>query len=261
VPAAEREKLRRAVGVLSAVLGGDALAAYLYGSATRGGLRVASDLDVLAVARRRTTLEERRRLADGLRTLLARNAAAGDARRNVELAIVVRDDVVPWRYPPRLDFLYGSWLDDAFRVGDLAPWSADDDADLTVLLAMALETGEPLLGPPAAALLAPVPRADLVRACLDGIDWFHDKLESDTRNILLTLARIWLTVETGSIAAKDAAADFALARLSPEHRAVLVHARAVYRGEAAEDWGGLGPAVRPCAERLVTEIRRAAVRS
>ena len=151
MPAAEREKLGRAVGVLTAVLGGDALGAYLYGSATRGGLRVASDLDVLAVARRRTTLEERRRLADGLPSLLARTAAAGDARRNVELTIVVRDDVVPWRYPPRLDFLYGSWLDDAFRAGD--------------------------------------------------------------------------------------------------------------RDEAAEDWRGLGPSIRPCAERLVTEIRRAAVPS
>lgn len=243
------------------MLGEDVLGAYLYGSATRGGLRVASDLDVLCVARRRTTPDERRRLADGLRTLLARNAPAGEARRNVELTIVARDDVVPWRYPPRIDFQYGAWLDEAFRAGDVAPWSRDADVDLTVLLAMVLETGEPLLGAPAARLLAPVPPADLVRASVDGLEWFLDGLESDTRNILLTLARIWLTVATGAIGSKDAAADFALARLPPEHRPVLAHARAVYVGEAEEGWGDLEVATRPCAERVIEEIRRAAVGS
>ena len=126
---------------------------------------------------------------------------------------------------------------------------------------MVLETGEPLLGPAAATLLAPVPRGDVVRASVDGIDGFLDKLEDDTRNILLTLARIWLTVATGSIGAKDAAADFALQRLPLVHRPVLAHARAVYRGEATENWRELQPAVRPCAERLVAEVRRAAVRS
>jgi hypothetical protein len=44
-------------------------------------------------------------------------------------------------------------------------------------------------------------------------------LESDTRNVLLTLARMWTTVATGRIVSKDAAAAWALERLPPSARA------------------------------------------
>ena len=42
-------------------------------------------------------------------------------------------------------------------------------------------------------------------------------------------ARVWTTLATGTIVAKDTAADWALARLAPEHRAVLRFARDLYR--------------------------------
>ena len=38
-------------------------------------------------------------------------------------------------------------------------------------------------------------------------------LEGDVRNVLLTLARVWFTLETGTIASKDVAADWAITRL------------------------------------------------
>jgi streptomycin 3"-adenylyltransferase len=86
-------------------------------------------------------------------------------------------------------------------------------------------------------------------------------LDTDTRNVLLTLARSWTSLATGVIRSKDAAADWALPRLPAEHRAVLAHARAVYLGDEDEDedededWnGGLLPWVRPCAAFLVGAI-------
>ena len=72
-------------------------------------------------------------------------------------------------------------------------------------------------------------------------------LGGDTRNVILTLARIWSTVARGDIRSKDAAADWALDRLPGEHRPVLARARAIYLGHEEERWDDLrprGPAVR-----------------
>lgn len=80
------------------------------------------------------------------------------------------------------------------------------------------------------------------------------ELESDTRNVLLTLARVWTTLATSRIRSKDAAADWAIERLPAAHRPVLAHARAVYLREEEERWGDLLSGVRPCAEFLVRAI-------
>ena len=61
-----------------------------------------------------------------------------------------------------------------------------------------------------------------------------------------------------NIAPKDAAADWALDRLPSEHRVVVARARAVYLGEADDDWTDLRVEVRACAELLEAEVRRAA---
>jgi streptomycin 3"-adenylyltransferase len=114
--APDREQLEAVVRLTEGVLGPDLHGAYLFGSALLGGLKAESDLDVLVVARRPTTRAEKRRLADGL---LARSGARTPAgrRRRIELTIVVRSDVVPWRYPPRFDFQYGDWWRSEFERG------------------------------------------------------------------------------------------------------------------------------------------------
>lgn len=82
-------------------------------------------------------------------------------------------------------------------------------------------------------------------------------LGSDTRNVLLTLARIWVTLATGDIRAKDTAADWVLARLPDEHRPVLARARAVHLGEEPERWGDIAQGrVRACAEFVVGALGR-----
>jgi hypothetical protein len=111
-------------------------------------------------------------------------------------------------------------------------------------------------------LLDPVPPADVLRASLAGIpDLLHD-LSGDTRNVVLTLARIWTTLATGEIESKDATADWALARLPPEHRPVLAHARQLYltRRYTEETWSDeLTTQVRPHIDVVLAEIRKLAV--
>jgi predicted nucleotidyltransferase len=108
-------RLEQVVTIVHDVLEGDVVGAYLFGSAVLGGVRPRSDLDVLAVSRRRTTQEDRERLATGL--LAVSGGDPPEPARPVELTIVAQPDVTPWRYPPRRDFQYGEWLRDEIERG------------------------------------------------------------------------------------------------------------------------------------------------
>jgi predicted nucleotidyltransferase len=121
VRAADLEQLDRVVTIVRDVLGPEVAGAYLFGSAVPGGLRPESDLDVLVVSRRPTTLDEKKRLVERLLPISGRPAPEGHWRR-VEVTIVAEPEIRPWRYPPRMDFQYGDWLRGAFESGDSEPW-------------------------------------------------------------------------------------------------------------------------------------------
>lgn len=253
--AADGEQLDRVAALVSDVLDANVLGAYLFGSAVLGGLGPESDLDVLAVLARPTTRPEKAALAERLLAISGRRTEDGRWRR-VELTLVVQAEVRPWRFPPRMDFQYGDWLRGEFESGDVEPWPSLVNPDLATLLAMVLLADAPLLGPPPAELLDPVPASDLARAAGDAVEPLLADLEDDTRNVLLTLARIWTTAETGAVRSKADAADWALARLPAQLRAPLERARAIYVGAEPERWDDLRQPARALADHLVAEIRR-----
>ena len=244
-------QLERVLAAVHDVLGDDVLGAYLFGSAVVGGLQPRSDLDVFVVSARPTKSDEKRRLVDRLLPV------SGDGPRPVELTVVVQSDVKPWRHPPTLDFQYGEWLRGEFERGNLEPWPKTNP-DLASLVTMVLLADRPLLGPPPAEVLDPAPRAVYVDALLACVDPLLDDVETDTRNVLLTLARIWSSLDTGEVRSKDAAAEWALDRLPEEHRAVLARARAGYLGVEEDGWADARQAVRAHAEHVAAAIRRAA---
>jgi streptomycin 3"-adenylyltransferase len=176
------------------------------------------------------------------------------AWRPVELTVVATPDLVPWRFPPRTDFQYGEWLRDEFERGEVDP-DKPDNPDLALMIEMVRRNGRPLVGPPADELLPPVPEDDL-RAALVGVvpDLMAD-LDTDTANVLLTLARVWHTLETGEFTSKDAAADWAITRLDSTGSRALVLARDTYLG-AAMDSSWDVDAVRELADRVVAKIQR-----
>ena len=239
------EQLDQAVALIQDVLDDELVGLYLFGSAVLGGLTPTSDLDLLAVLRRPTTPDERRRLAERLLALSKRP-------RHLELTLVVQSDVRPWRYPPRMDFQYGDWLRDELARGEIPP--PVPNPDLAALITMTVLYGRVLAGPPPHEVFAPVPHDDLIRAGVDKIDGILADLDGDTRNMLLTLARIWSTAETGEIRPKDAAADWAIARLPEVHGPVLERARDNHRSGDYGTWDDLD--VRACADYLVGQVRR-----
>ena len=251
----DQQQLDRVTTLVREVLGPDVVGAYLFGSAVLGGLQRESDLDVLVVSKRQTTREEKQRFVDRLLAISGRRTPEGRWRR-VELTIVVESVIKPWRYPPSFDFQYGDWLRAEFESGNVEPWPTTTNPDLAALITMVLLGDTPVLGPPPDEILDPVPPDDLVRAIVGDIETLIDDLDSDTRNVVLTLARIWSTVATGVIRSKDAAADWALDRLPKEHRVVLARARAIYLGDEEEHWDDIEPLVRPHADHVVAEINR-----
>ena len=62
--------------------------------------------------------------------------------------------------------------------------------DLALLLTMVILGNAPLLEPPPGEVIDPVPHQDLLRAIVVGIPELLEDLSSDTRNVILTLARI-----------------------------------------------------------------------
>lgn len=247
-------QIEAALGVIGQALNrGTALGVYLYGSAIVGGLRPDSDLDLFVVTDRRLRLAEKRGLIEGLLPISGRETRP-PSWRPLEVTVVAQAEVRPWRYPPRWELQYGEWLRDVFLAGELEPWPSANP-DLGVLIVMVLTSGRPLLGPPAAELLDPVPHGDLVRSMVDELPQLLGDLETDTRNVLLTLARIWTTVATSAIHSKDEAAEWALARLPAEHRPVLAMARDLYREGGYGTWDDMD-AVRAHAAFVVAAIER-----
>jgi predicted nucleotidyltransferase len=230
------------------VLHKDVVGAYLHGSAVLGGLRPRSDLDVMVVSRRRTNRAEKQQL---ISQLLAHSRQP----RPLELKIVVKDEIRPWRYPPRMDFQYGDWWRSAFQRGELEPWPSATNPDLASLVRMVLLGNTPLLGPPPREIFERVPRRDYVEALVHGIGGLLQTVESDTCNVVLTMARIWSGVLTDEVHSKDAAAEWALPRLPAQHRGVLIKARAMYLGDEKEDWEDLHMEARAYADHVAAEIK------
>ena len=189
----------------------DPVGVYLYGSATHGGLKPNSDLDVFVVTRERLTDERKQQLFERLRAIEG---------RNVEVT-----STADGFYK---DFQWGGWLPDT--------WEEGADPDLRLLVHQVRERGRTLAGAPATEVLAPVPRAELNHAMLESVDPILVGLPEDPTNAILALCRIYCTLVTGEFVPKDVAAEWAHLRFP---HAAIAKARATYLGGLPENYTGI----------------------
>lgn len=101
---------KAAQGVIENIFTDAVAGIYLFGSAVVGGLKIRSDVDVLVALNRYTTFAERKELVSKLMGISGRIGNA-DAVKPLELT------VVPWRFPPSAEFIYGEWLRNEFENG------------------------------------------------------------------------------------------------------------------------------------------------
>lgn len=234
LPSEIASQLSQARTVLERHLAGTLQAIHLYGSAVDGGLKPHSDIDLMVTVEAPLAAPVRHALMTDLLCVSASPGADG-LWRPLEVTVVVRGEVVPWRYPALRELQFGEWLREALQAGIVEP--AMPDHDLAILLRKLRQHSVCLLGPPAVELFDPVPQADFTRALLDTVAQWNEApdWQGDERTVVLALARIWFSACTGQIAPKDAAAAWALERLSGEHRPVLASAHAAYLGRAPDN--------------------------
>jgi aminoglycoside 9-adenylyltransferase len=244
---------RFASEVVRDVLAADLRGLYLFGSAITGGLRPSSDVDLLALV---TTPAEAGVYRDLARRLLAVSSWCPRTRtgRPIELTVLGLADLVPWRYPLRKQLQFGEWLRPELERGEIA--SPSEDPDVTIILATVHTRSVALQGPPLAHLIDPVPADDLRRAMAESLPQVRRSFSGDERNVILTLARMWVTLSSGDIVPKDEAAARMLGHIDPAHRPTLDLARRAYLGELEDDWGPREQAARAFVEYAGDEIRR-----
>jgi streptomycin 3"-adenylyltransferase len=239
IPTEISAQLSLACDVIERHLAPVLVAVHLYGSALEGGLQPYSDIDLMVTVAEPLSEQVRQAL---MRDLLPASRPPGQSKalRALEITVVARDDVRPWRYAPVRQLQFGEWLRDDIDAGIFEP--AMQDADLAILLTKLRHSSIALIGPSAQDLFEPVPASDLRRVLSDTLTLWNAPPDwaGDERNVLLTLARIWYSTATGEIAPKHVAADWAIARLPPELHPVMQEARQAYLGHAPDQLADRG---------------------
>lgn len=248
------EQISQCLALLKDVLGKDLLGVYLYGSLIVGGLQKYSDIDIFVVTDRPTTHDERAKLVTNI--LQISGVYQKSSKPPIEMTIVVKSEINPWHYPPKFDFQYGEWLRTEFESGNIEPWSTKEMPDLAVLITQLLLANKILLGPSPDQLLCKIPYRDFLAATKAALVGLMAELHSDTRNVLLTYARIWNTVESDVIISKTDAAAWAIKYLPEEYKIVLRRAVAICICEQKEYWDDIKTLIQPCADYMDREINK-----
>lgn len=245
-------QIRATLDLLHHTLGGDLRAVCLHGSAASGGLQPHSDIDLLGIIDRGLTGAQRAALVASLLRLSARHPAPPGGPRCLEVMLFSSPDLAADPFPARAEFVYGEWLRDGFDSGEIS--SPAQDPEFTLILAQAGQQAIPLFGPKIGTFLPTIPRAVIHRAMRDLLPSLLDGLQGDTRNVLLTLARMWWTASNSTFTSKDRAALWAIPRLGGEDALTLDHARRAYLGEIAEDWASRHDQAQRLAARLAQNV-------
>ncbi len=245
-------QIDQCLNLVKEILGQDLLSVYLYGSSILGGLQKYSDIDLLVVSDRSTTHEEKTKLATSL--LQISGVYMKSTKLPIEMTIVEKAEINPWHYPPNFDFQYGDWLRKQFESGIIEQRSTKAMPDLALLITQVLLASKTLLGADPDQLLCKVPYKDFMIATTDALHNLMSELNSDTRNVLLTFARIWSTVGTDAIRSKPAAADWAIDRLPEQYHPVMKRAKAICKGEEKENWDDIRELIKPCADFIIGQI-------
>ena len=245
-------QIDQCLNLVKEIFGQDLLGVYLYGSSILGGLQKYSDIDLLVVSERSTTYDEKTKLANEL--LQISGVYMKSTKLPIEMTIVEKAEINPWHYPPNFDFQYGDWLRTQFESGIIEPWTTKEMPDLALLITQILLASKTLLGADPDKLLCKVPYKDFMSATTDALQNLMPELNSDTRNVLLTFARIWSTVETDAIRSKPDAANWAIDRLPEQYRSVIKRALAICKGEEKEVWDDVRELIQPCANIIIGQI-------
>lgn len=224
------------VEVIEELLENQVIGIYLYGSAIHGGLHINSDVDILVISNQDLSEATRNELTKRL-MLISGKVGCENLKRPLEVTIINQNDIVPWKFPPKCEYMYGEWLREQMEAGDIP--QASYDPDVAILLWQARSYSLSLKGPEAIKVIEPISMIDIQKAIRCSLPGLIASVKGDERNVLLTLARMWFTMTTGEICPKDIAAEWAIPKLPQNLAALLEIARKAYLGECDDCWSDL----------------------
>lgn len=227
-------------------LGPNVRGLYVYGSLTQNAFDVRrSDVDCVAVIRRRLSPAVESRLRAGLRRLSARHPWM----RRLQLSILVQREL--------LRFNGAGWL---YQFGRLSRSGSDGNP---IIWANIRESGQVVFGAEPHTFVPPITPA-LMRAALER-EAGYLRAELVTKRVsvwrsrgayrryaTLTACRILYTLETGRVASKRTAAAWALRRLPAAHRAIVRRAIARPTGNSLLPLGPIRTLLEHVEDRLGT---------
>jgi streptomycin 3"-adenylyltransferase len=202
-------------------LHGSVTAAYVVGSIANGDDRgPLTDLDLLLVTDRRLDPDVLRATGERLADL-----AVGSPLRGVE-AVLYRHSVLA---SPTYPLPYELNVNGGPAIARLVATSGTDGFWFLLDVAAAREHALALQGPPAAALIGPVPDAPVVKAVRESLGW-HRRKGGDGADVVLNACRAWHWLEHRRWLSKTAAGEWMLAQASaPELVELAVAARRAQR--------------------------------
>ncbi len=236
VPVVIRRAADRLVADLRETLGGNLVGVYLHGSLALGGFSPDhSDVDLLVVTGDQTTTAAKR----GLLQMPLR--ASGDPV-DIEISLVRRDQLNPWRHPTPFDLHFSeshrAEVERELKADDIAPWIHKPrvDADLAAHISVVRSRGVVLHGAEAGDVLPEVPFDDYLESVLADFVWIRDH-GSEARSPsypILNACRAWQLCEQRTVASKQEAGRWALPNLPESYRATVRAALEFHAGELAE---------------------------
>ena len=216
-----------------ALLGDDLFGMYLFGSLAGGGFDAeTSDIDFVVVTR----TDPR-----------ARQAELGELNRQIQAS------GSPWAASLEGSFLPRQVFEDFNPAGTMFPtigmggWYGLDHKGIERALQrfMLREHGIALAGPPPRSFIAPVGPEALKAETLDVLHgWWQSQLDDPARlrrrgyqaYAVLTMCRMFYTLETGDMASKPAAAHWARPRVAEPWRGLVDRALAWRDGDGVDDF-------------------------
>ncbi len=215
----------RIVGLADALrglLGANLLGVYLHGSLVLGCFNPArSDIDLLAVTRRRVAAESRGPIA----AVLLRTSADD---RELEIDFVSTADLHPWRYPPPFDFHFGEGWRARLERNPMAR-QQPTNVDLAAHVTIVRRAGIALVGPPPVETFPEVPEEHYRDALLRDVRWALERIERYPVYGVLSMCRVLAYVRDGEILSKEGGGLWGAPEAPPELRPVVEEALAAYR--------------------------------
>ncbi|MEY0604242.1 aminoglycoside adenylyltransferase domain-containing protein, partial [Providencia huaxiensis] len=135
--------------------------------------------------------------------------------------------------PAKCELMYGEWLRQSIEQGQLE--GQVYDPEFTLMLAQAQQEAVSLWQSKEYQLPV-VNEQQIKQAMLDSLPNLLSSLDSDERNVLLTLARMWKTMETGQFVTKDKAVDWVINRVPDELQPILIGAKMANLNGIPTDW-------------------------